>query len=67
MLSIYDKASLAMRKYEIGDVRREIFYNNITGKDKIIQLAKNDFMVESSPTMWGMSRSQLKYILCFFS
>ena len=65
VLSIYDKASLAMKKYEIGDVRRAIFYNNISGKDNIIQLAKNDFMVESSPTMWGMSRSQLKYVLSF--
>ena len=49
-----------MKKYELGEVRREIFYNCPYGKEDDLQLVSGDFVVESAPTMWGMSRSTVK-------
>jgi hypothetical protein len=58
VLSIYDKTPAIVQRYELGDVRRVVLFDPLCAVDELV--CKNNTAIESSPSMWGFSRSFLK-------
>jgi hypothetical protein len=61
VLSVYDKVPSTVQKFESGQIRREVLFepNRSVNKDIIALAAEKNYVAESTPSMWGLSRSTI--------